>query len=137
MYLLDTNILSELIKKTPNENLIHRLDSVPAPSLCTAGVCIMELRYGALRVENRPGLWERIQENIVSKLQILSFGYKEALSAAEILVSLHTKGRPIGVEDVMIGAVALGNGLAVITANTKHLSQISGLTVENWLLPHA
>jgi len=134
VYLLDTNILSELIKKNPNETLLGKLGSVPAASLCTASVCIMELRYGALRVENRLGLWERIQENIVSKLRVLSFGYKEALTAAQILVSLHAMGRPIGVEDMMIGAVAMSNGLVVVTANTKHLPQISGLKVENWLL---
>ena len=53
MYLLDTNILSELVKKNPNRNLINRLEPVPSAFLYTASICVMELRYGALRMGNR------------------------------------------------------------------------------------
>ncbi len=47
MYLLDTNILSELIKKQPNRNLMERLTAAPATSLFTSCVCAMELRFGS------------------------------------------------------------------------------------------
>lgn len=49
MYLLDTNIISEFLKKKPNKNLIGKVEAVPAASLYTASICVMELRYGALR----------------------------------------------------------------------------------------
>ena len=49
MFLLDTNIISELIKKQPNSCLIERMEDVPDTSLYTASVCAMELRFGALR----------------------------------------------------------------------------------------
>jgi predicted nucleic acid-binding protein len=52
MFLLDTNIISELMKKQPSSDLLERLQSCPSSSLCTATVCVMELRYGALRVPN-------------------------------------------------------------------------------------
>ena len=134
MYLLDTNILSELVRRTPNRNLRDRLKTVPSASLYTASICVMELRYGALRSEESGALWSRIEENIISKLRILAFGYKEALKAGEVLRTLHSVGKPIGVEDVLIGSIALSNGLIVVTANTKHFSRIPDLKVENWLL---
>jgi predicted nucleic acid-binding protein len=97
----------------------------------------MELRYGALRREDGGVLWSKIQENIISKLQILSIGYKEALKAGEVLYRLLSIGKPIGVEDILIGSTALSNDLIVVSANTsantKHFSRIPDLTVENWL----
>ncbi len=54
--------------------------------------------------------------------------------AGEILSSLQAKGTPIGVEDLLIGAIASSNGLIVVSGNTKHFSRISDLPLENWLL---
>ncbi len=134
MYLLDTNILSELVKKNPNNNLIGRLGTVPSASLYTASICVMELRYGVLGTGNPLELWAKIQERIISKVRILDFTYKEALKAGELLFELHSVGRPIGIEDIMIGSIALSNGLVVVSANTKHFSRIPKLAVDNWLL---
>ena len=135
MFLLDTNILSELMKKRPSSNLLEKLNFTPAGSLCTASVCVMEMRYGALNVPGTEELWTRIQERILSKLTVMNFTYKEALKAAEILSHLHSTGKPIGLEDVMIASIALSNGLIVVSANTKHFARIPGLTLENWLFP--
>jgi tRNA(fMet)-specific endonuclease VapC len=135
MFLLDTNIISALIKKQPSESLQNRLLVVPATSLCTATVCLMEMRYGSLRVANGETLWSKIQKLILPKLQIMPFTYKEALKAGEILADRYSAGEPIGVEDVMIASIALSNGLTVVGSNTKHFSRISGLSLENWLHP--
>jgi predicted nucleic acid-binding protein len=134
MYLLYTNILSELLKKSPNKNLILRLEGIPLASLYTASICVMELKYGVLRRGNPADLWSKIEKSILSKVRILNFSYKDALKAAELLSELYSIGQPIGVEDVMIGAIALSNGLVVVTANTKHFSRITDLKSENWLL---
>jgi len=135
MFLLDTNIISELIKKQPNPHLLERMEDVPGTSLHTASVCTMELRYGALRVPNSEALWTKIQKLILSKIQILPFGYQEAMKAAELLAALYSSGRPIGIEDTMIASTAIINGLIVVTANTQHFSRIPGLQSENWLMP--
>ena len=134
MYLIDTNVLSELVKRKPNQNLIAKIKEIPSASLYTASVCVMELRYGALRRGNPDDLWLNIQQRIISKLRILDFSYNEAMRAAEVLHELHSIGKPIGIEDVMIGSIALSHGLTVISANTKHFSQIPNLRVENWFL---
>lgn len=135
MFLLDTNVISELIKRQPNTHLMARMEDIPDASLSTASVCAMELRFGALRVPNGEALWAKIQKRVLSKIQILSFGYQEALKAAELLAALYVSGRPIGIEDTMIASTALSNALIVVTANTEHFSRIPGLQSENWLLP--
>jgi predicted nucleic acid-binding protein len=134
MYLLDTNILSELVKRQPNRNLMRKLGAVPGASLYTASVCVMELRYGALRRGDGGVLWAKIHEYIISRVSVLGFGLKEAVTAGEILNGLHAKGVSIGVEDLLIGSIALSNGLAVVSANARHFSQIPNLPLENWLL---
>jgi len=134
MYLLDTNILSELVKKTPNKNLIEKIKNVPSASLNTASVCVMELRFGALRRGNPEDLWLTIQQRIISKIRILDFSYNEALKAAQVLYELYSMGQPIGIEDIMIGSIALSHDLTVVTANIKHFSRIPNLRIENWFL---
>ncbi len=58
------------VKKNPNRNLIDRLEPVPSAFLYTASICVMELRYSALRMGNRLDLWRKIQERIISKVRI-------------------------------------------------------------------
>ena len=135
MFLLDTNIISELTKKQPSPHLLKRMEDVHDASLYTASVCTMELRYGALSVPNSEALWAKIQKRILSRIQILPFGFQEAMKAAELLAALYASGRPIGIEDTMIASTALSSGLIVVTASTEHFSRIPGLQSENWLLP--
>ena len=132
MYLIDTNALSELIKKNPNPNFMVRLRTTPANALFSASICIMELRYGALKRGNPADLWAKIEQQILPRIQILSFSYKEALKAGELIHHLFSIGQPIGIEDIMIASIALCNGLTVVSANTKHFYHVPGLTVENW-----
>jgi predicted nucleic acid-binding protein len=82
MFLLDTNILSEIIRKKPNRNFIKKLEGVPSPAIITAVICIMELRYGAVKRGNHPDFWRMIEEQILSKIRILDFSYNEALRAS-------------------------------------------------------
>lgn len=134
MYLLDTNIISEFVKKKPNKNLIDKVGAVPSASLYTASICVTELRYGALRMAGRADLWGNIEQRIISKLTILDFTYREANKAADVLRDLHVADEPVGIEDVMISAIALTNSLVVVSANTKHFSRIADLQLENWLI---
>lgn len=95
MFLIDTNILSELVKKKPNKNLIGRLENVPSASLFTATICIMELRYGALRMVNGADLWAMIQKRIISKLQLLNFT-KKRLKQPKCYVNYILLESPLG-----------------------------------------
>jgi len=133
MYLLDTNILSELIKKKPNPLLLHRLEREPAYNLFTSCICTMELRFGSSLREDFEKFWQKITNEIISRVNVLSIGEKEALAAGDILASLRKTGQGIGMEDVLIAASAIANHYTVVTANTRHFSRIKNLRVENWL----
>ena len=122
MYLLDTNILSELIKKRPSPYVMSRLDCKPAHTLFTSSICIMELRFGSALREDSEVFWERIDQEIISRVNILHIGIKEALAAGDILASLRKTGQIIGVEDVLIAASALANKCIIITASICHFS---------------
>ncbi len=132
MYLLDTNILSELIKKRPNPHLLSQLRSRPARSLFTSGICLMELQFGSALRKDAEAFWQRINEEIISRINIVPFGEKEALVAGDILAGLRKAGQSMGIEDVFIAASALSNKFAVITGNIRHFAEIRGLAVENW-----
>ena len=110
------------------------LDSKPAQALFTSSICIMELRYGSALREDSEVFWERIDQEIISRVNILHIGIKEALAAGDILASLRKTGQNAGVEDVLIAASALANKCIIITANIRHFSRIGGLEVKNWLV---
>jgi len=132
MYLLDTNTLSELVKKTPNPNFMARLRATPADALYSASVCIMELRYGALKRGNLSDLWTKIEQRILPRIRILPFSYKEAVKAGDLIHHLFSIGQPIGTEDIMIASIALCNSLTIVTGNTKHFFRVPDLKTENW-----
>lgn len=131
-YLLDTNVLSEVLRKEPNRGLLQRLSEVAARDAVTSAVCVAELRHGAARVAHGARLWERIAREILSRIDILPLGEAEAVRAGDLLATLEAQGEPIGIEDVWIGATALEHRLTVVTRNLKHFRRIPSLLSESW-----
>jgi tRNA(fMet)-specific endonuclease VapC len=131
-YLLDTNVLSEVIKKRPEPKVLARLREIAAYSVFTSVVCVTELRYGARRRPGAEALWERIAREVLSRVEVLPLGESEALRAGDLLADLEAAGEPIGIEDVLIGATALVGSLTVATRNVRHFRRIRGLVVESW-----
>jgi tRNA(fMet)-specific endonuclease VapC len=131
-YLLDTNVLSEVIKKQPEPSVLARLREIAPDSVFTSVVCVTELRYGARRRPGAEVLWERIAREVLSRVRILPVGEREALRAGDLLAALEAAGQPIGIEDVLIGATALAGSLTVATRNVRHFRRIPGLAVESW-----
>lgn len=132
MYLLDTNILSRVIRRKADHAFLERLRRHPPDSLFTSCVCVMELRLGAAQRQDGGALWRRIQAEILSKVQILDFGMEEAMVAGDVIAHLRTMGEPIDVEDIMIAATARTRGFAVVTNNVRHFRRVPGLAVEDW-----
>jgi len=95
MYLLDTNILSELIKKSPSPNVLSRLDSKPAQTLFTSSICVMELRFGSALREDAEVFWKRINQEILTRVNLIHMGIKEALAAGDILAAVRKSGQVI------------------------------------------
>ena len=133
MFLLDTDTLSQLLKKRPSAKLMERLQQAAADSLCTSSVSVMELRFGARRRDDADLLWKRIEQQILSRVQIFGLTKPEAVLAGDLLADLAGRGSPIGVEDVLIAATALAHGCTVVTGNERHFRRIGNLRVENWI----
>src|SRR5262245_54468672 len=110
-YLLDTNALSEVIRKRPSAALLQRLRETPADQLFTSVICVMELRAGAKRHPDGNALWQRIGKEVLARVVVLALGRREAEQAGDLLAILLERGAPIGVEDVLIAATAQANGL--------------------------
>ncbi len=134
MYLLDTNILSHLLRRQPPASFMERLKKEANQTLFTSCICVMELRHGAARLKDPGVLWRRIENEILSRIEILPVSINEALLAGDLLAHLYSVGKPIDTEDILIGATAICNGLTVVTNNVGHFKRIPNLQVEDWLV---
>lgn len=133
MYLFDTDILSNLMKRVPKGSLISRLVLVPPEEQFTSSVNLGELVYGALRSERSALLLERIEAVVPVDLPVLPFDAVAARTYGGIRAGLESRGTPIGDADLRVAAIALSRGLTVVTANERHFRKVPGLSVENWL----
>jgi tRNA(fMet)-specific endonuclease VapC len=129
-YLLDTNILSDLVRN-PGGVVATRISSVGEDSVCTSIVVAAELRYGALKSTSAK-LSERI-DLILSALEILPLELPADREYAALRHHLTRQGTPIGPNDLMIAAHALAHNHTVVTGNVREFSRVPGLKVENWL----
>ncbi len=134
MYLLDTDILSNLMKRVPSTTLIARLASVPAEQQFTSSITLGELIYGACRLRTRTrNLLEQLERILLPNLPVLPFDAAAARRYGEVRAELERRGILLGDADLRIGAIALSQGLTVVTGNAQHFQRIPDLSVENWL----
>ena len=84
MYLLDTNALSEMLKKRPKPQFLTRLRRHPSEMFFTSCICVMELRHGSRRREDHAVFWQRITHEVLSRVTILNFSVSEAVVAGDI-----------------------------------------------------
>ncbi len=129
-YLLDTNILSDLVRH-PQGMVTARITKAGEYSICTSIVAAAELRYGAAK-SNSAKLADRV-DLILSALEILPLEVPADHQYAALRHHLTRQGTPIGPNDLLIAAHALASDLTVVTANVGEFSRVSGLKVENWL----
>ena len=134
MFLLDTDILSNLLKRTPSTALIAKMASIPPEHQYTSSITVGELIYGANRVPARATfLLEQLDRRLLPNLPALPFDAAAARRYGEVRAELERQGRPIGEADLRIGAIALARDLTVVTGNVRHFQRIPELLVENWL----
>jgi tRNA(fMet)-specific endonuclease VapC len=130
-YLLDTNIISELVRR-PAGQVARRIAEVGEDSICISIVVAAELRYGAEKSESKQ-LSERIGL-MLSALEILSLEAPADQHYGDLRRQLARQGTPIGPNDLLIAAHALAADLILVTANTREFERVQFLRIENWLL---
>jgi tRNA(fMet)-specific endonuclease VapC len=130
-YLLDTNIISNLIRD-PQGPVAQRLRAVGEDKVCTSLVVAAELRYGAAKLGS-PRLTARL-EAVLGALDVLPLEAPTDSFYGEIRARLERDGQSIGANDLLIAAQALALGHTVVTANTREFNRVAGLLSENWLM---
>jgi tRNA(fMet)-specific endonuclease VapC len=129
-YLLDTNILSDLVRR-PQGPIAKRIAAAGEETVCTSVIVAAELRFGAEK-SGSVKLVDRV-DLILSAIEILPLESPTDREYGKLRHYLAGEGTPIGPNDMFIAAHALVAGLTVVTANTGEFSRVPGLNVENWL----
>ena len=132
MFLLDTNVLSELVRKRPHPRVEERFRQAAEETLFTSAICIEEIRFGCAIIPDGSLRWRRIQAKVLCRVQTIVFDHRAALTAGDLRGDWKTAGTPVGYEDGLIAASAKICGLTLVTRNVKHFDHVPGLTVENW-----
>lgn len=130
MFLLDTNILSALVRE-PQGAVATRIAEAGESTICTSIVVAAELRYGAAK----RGSARLIQQldTILGALEIVPFESPMDRFYADLRNELEQRGRPIGGNDLLIAAQALALDAVLVTDNVKEFERVRGLKVENWV----
>jgi len=133
VFLLDTNIVSELVKRAPDAKMVARLNrEAQTANLSISSVTVFELRFGAARSAKPASLWARIQRDILERFRVLAFTEQDAIVAADILAPLVGAGQNVALQDLWLAAVAMNRDLTFVTRNRRDFDRITGLKTENW-----
>jgi tRNA(fMet)-specific endonuclease VapC len=129
-YLLDTNIISNVIDFPRGEVAVRVRREAVAGTVATSIIAVAELRYGYTKVSSQRlrEAYERLFESIKIEEWKAPFDH----IYADIRDKLEKKGRPIGGMDMLIAAHAMATDAIVVTTD-KHFLEVPGLKVENWL----
>ena len=129
-YLLDTNILSDLIRH-PGGLVARHVEAVGSKEIFTSIIVAAELRYGCAK-KGSSQLLARVQ-GLLETIPVLSLDMPTDAQYGLIRAELEAAGQPIGMNDLLIASHALALGLTLVTDNTGEFSRVRGLKVENWL----
>ena len=129
MWMLDTDTCSYVLRERPPQ-VLERLDKVARDEIVLSTIVCAELRYGAARLKSKK-LAATI-EAWLGLFVILPWDDAASQAYARIRAALEAGGKPIGNLDVLIAAHAVACGAVLVTNNTLHVSQVSGLRIENW-----
>lgn len=137
MIILDTNVLSALMRPQPDVVVLRWLDRQPETSIWTTSVTLMELRYG---LESLPAghRRERMMNELESVLRneiegrYISFDAPAAEEAARLMGRRKLLGRPGEIRDTMIAGIALASRATLATRNTSHFEDLSVPVVNPW-----
>jgi toxin FitB len=129
MMLLDTNVVSEIWRDSPNPVVLAWLDSQPEQQLFICTPVVAELRYGVDRLRDG-GRKDRLRaafETLCTdgyRGRILSFDLDSAICFGRLRADRDRMGRPIEPIDAMIAAIALTNRMSLVTRNVQDFPHI-------------
>ncbi len=137
MIILDTNVLSALMRQSADPIVIEWMDRQPRTSIWTTSVTVLEVRFGLQLMpsgKRRATLMEAF-ESVLEKLayRVAPFDVDAAVQAGDLMVSRHRKGRSVELRDTMIAGIALARHATLATRNTSHFQDASMPLVNPWI----
>jgi toxin FitB len=137
MIILDTNVLSALMRDHPDEVVVKWLDQQPRLSIWTTSITILEIQFGIAIMSSgkrRRLLGEAFDRAIMEKLErrVAAFDTDAAQAAAVIMSKRQQKGRPGDLRDAMIAGIALSHHATLATRNTRHFEDLTIPIVNPW-----
>jgi len=136
MTILDTNVLSALMQRTPDNRVVAWLDRQPRPSIWTTSVTVLEIRFGLqiLPAGKRRSLLIQAFEEVLEQLdrRVAPFDVAAAQHAADLMAARKKKGRPGDLRDSMIAGIVLAQHASLATRNTAHFEDIPLPVIDPW-----
>jgi predicted nucleic acid-binding protein len=137
MIILDTNVISEVLRPVPEPSVLDWLANQPRASLFTTTVTRGEILYGIRLLSDgkrRRGLWDAAKKIFDDDFadQVLSFDSDAADMYAEIAASRRAAGKPISQFDAMIVSMARSRGASLATRNVKDFEGCGVDVINPW-----
>jgi toxin FitB len=139
MIILDTDVVSSLMRLQPELPVARWLDKQPGASVWVTSVTLMEIRYGlhtmpkGVRQEKLSIAFERLLDEMIER-RIAPFDVEAAQQAAILMSIRKAKGRPGDVKDTMIAGIAVSTHATLATRNLKHFEDLPVTVINPWLL---
>ena len=131
-YMLDTNILTYLIKERP-PSVAQRINALDTRvELCMSYVSFAELLKGAERSTRKPEVVRRLNELVRVIPVRYDTGRQLCEHYATVFTHLRSAGTPIGANDLWIACHALAIDATLVTNNTQEFQRVPGLKLDNW-----
>ncbi len=97
-----------------------------------SSIAVFELWYGVFKSSRTQFNTTRVETFLAGPATLLSFEDEDAKAAGAVRAALETKGRPIGVYDVLLAGQAMQRQLTLVTANVAEFSRVKGLVWQDW-----
>lgn len=138
MIVLDTNVLSALMRQSPDPQVVAWLDRQPRTSIWTTSITLLEVRFGLkiMTMCKRRSLLMDAFASVLEKLghRVVSFDIAAAQQAGDLMAARHKKGRPVELRDTMIAGIVLAQRATLATRNTAHFEDIDVPVVNPWMV---
>jgi predicted nucleic acid-binding protein len=134
---LDTNVLSALMRTTPDAVVVEWLDRQPADSVWLTSITVFEARFGLALLpkgRRRSGL-ERAFDRVLTEdlsSRVLTLDEMAAVTAAQIAADRQRAGRVVDLRDTLMAGIAQARRATIAPRNTRHFEGLDVPVVDPW-----
>lgn len=132
-YMLDTNIVSHVIKAT-SPNVDEHMRNTPMSSICVSVITEAEMLYGLAKKPEAKGLHKAVI-GFLLRVQVLPWDSAASRVYGELRARIEKQGKTFGNLDLLIAANSVGSG-AVLVTNDQAFHKIIRLNVVDWTKPY-